>query len=196
MVEGTNKAEIRPEKQSEKAESCRESVWNEIQLEGPWRQKQTSERNKKGVGKLGGFVKALTATSPARDDEPVGKADTSKLDYIRWQYDADTEKERSTQPSRIMLNMTRTDRHWRLYDGVKFKEEANPSCMMFSMTQRSQHQHLAFCSIKRSKHYNLMWWWGRYREAITAVLGGVEYDRDATSDGSMWRDDERDAQVQ
>ena len=35
VVEGTNKAETRPEEQSDKAESCRESVWNEIQLKGP-----------------------------------------------------------------------------------------------------------------------------------------------------------------
>ena len=34
-VERTNKAEIRPEEQSEKAESCRENLWNEIQLKGP-----------------------------------------------------------------------------------------------------------------------------------------------------------------
>ena len=34
-VERTNKAELRPEEQSEEAESCRESVWNEIQLKGP-----------------------------------------------------------------------------------------------------------------------------------------------------------------
>ena len=35
IVERTSKAEIRPEEQSEKAESCRESLWNEIQLKGP-----------------------------------------------------------------------------------------------------------------------------------------------------------------
>ena len=34
-VETTNKAEIRPEEQSEKAESCRENLWNKIQLKGP-----------------------------------------------------------------------------------------------------------------------------------------------------------------
>ena len=34
-VERTNKAEIKPEEQSEKAESCRENLWNEIQLKGP-----------------------------------------------------------------------------------------------------------------------------------------------------------------
>ena len=32
--ERTNKAEIRPEEQSEKAESCRKFLWNEIQLKG------------------------------------------------------------------------------------------------------------------------------------------------------------------
>ena len=35
IVERTNNAEIRPEEQSEKAESCREKLWNEIQLKGP-----------------------------------------------------------------------------------------------------------------------------------------------------------------
>ena len=35
IVERTNKAETRPEEQSEKAESCRENLWNEIQLKGP-----------------------------------------------------------------------------------------------------------------------------------------------------------------
>ena len=57
----TNKAELRPKEQSEeaeKAESCWVNLWNEIQLKGPSRQKQTQEQNKKknkkrGVGKLG-----------------------------------------------------------------------------------------------------------------------------------------------
>ena len=35
VVERTNKAELRPEEQSEKAGSCLEDVWNEIQLKGP-----------------------------------------------------------------------------------------------------------------------------------------------------------------
>ena len=35
VVETTNKAEIRPEEQSEKTESCREKLWSEIQLKGP-----------------------------------------------------------------------------------------------------------------------------------------------------------------
>ena len=33
-VERSNKSEIRPEEQSEKAESCRVNLWNEIQLKG------------------------------------------------------------------------------------------------------------------------------------------------------------------
>ena len=35
VVERTNKAEIRLEKLSQKTESCRENLWNEIQLKGP-----------------------------------------------------------------------------------------------------------------------------------------------------------------
>ena len=34
-VEGSNKAEVRPEEESEKTESCRENLWNKIQLKGP-----------------------------------------------------------------------------------------------------------------------------------------------------------------
>ena len=34
-VERTNKAEIRPEEQSEEAERCRENVWNELELKWP-----------------------------------------------------------------------------------------------------------------------------------------------------------------
>ena len=34
-VERINKADIRPEEQSEKAENCRENLWNETQLKGP-----------------------------------------------------------------------------------------------------------------------------------------------------------------
>ena len=35
IVERTNQAELRPEEKSEKAESCRENLCNEIQLKGP-----------------------------------------------------------------------------------------------------------------------------------------------------------------
>ena len=47
IVERTNRTEIRPEEQSEKAESCRENFWSGIQLKGSLRQKQTQEQNKK-----------------------------------------------------------------------------------------------------------------------------------------------------
>ena len=47
IVERTNKAEKRPEEQSEKMESCRENSWSEMKLKGPSRQKQTLEQNKK-----------------------------------------------------------------------------------------------------------------------------------------------------
>ena len=35
IVERTNKAEIKPEEQSEKAESCWENLWKEISFKGP-----------------------------------------------------------------------------------------------------------------------------------------------------------------
>ena len=35
VVERTDKAKRRPEEQNEKAESCWENLWNEIQLKGP-----------------------------------------------------------------------------------------------------------------------------------------------------------------
>ena len=49
VVERTNKAEIGPEEQSQKTESFRENLWNEIQLKGPQRQEQTQEQNKIGT---------------------------------------------------------------------------------------------------------------------------------------------------
>ena len=50
IIETTNKAELRPEEQSKKADVCRENLWNEIQLKGSYRQKQTLEQNKKKSG--------------------------------------------------------------------------------------------------------------------------------------------------
>ena len=49
IVGRTNEAEIRPEEQSEKTESCPENLWNEIQLKGPERQKKTQEQNKRSA---------------------------------------------------------------------------------------------------------------------------------------------------
>ena len=65
IVERTDKAERRPEEQSERVESCRENLWNEIQLKGPKRQKQTQEQNnKKKVGKLGWFMSKTNRNIP------------------------------------------------------------------------------------------------------------------------------------
>ena len=48
---------MRLEEQSEKAESCRENLWNEIQLKGlKKRQKYDTRTEQKGVGKLGWFT--------------------------------------------------------------------------------------------------------------------------------------------
>ena len=35
VAERANKAELRSEEQTKKAKSCRENVWNEIELKGP-----------------------------------------------------------------------------------------------------------------------------------------------------------------
>ena len=35
IVERTSKAELRPQEQNEKTQSCQENLWNEIQLTGP-----------------------------------------------------------------------------------------------------------------------------------------------------------------
>ena len=48
IVGWTNKAELRPEEQSQKTESCRENLWNEIDLKGAIKtEKQTQKQNKK-----------------------------------------------------------------------------------------------------------------------------------------------------
>ena len=73
-VERTNKAKIRPEEQSQKTKSCRENLWNEIQLKGPYRQKQTQEQNKKEWASLVGLSQTKTVTYPPREGEPAGTA--------------------------------------------------------------------------------------------------------------------------
>ena len=73
IVERTNKAEIRPEEQIEKAESCRENLWREIQLKGPQRQKQTQEQDKKeGASLVSLCHRPQTTTSPPCEGEPAG----------------------------------------------------------------------------------------------------------------------------
>ena len=73
IVERTNKAGIRPEEQSEKAESCQENLWNEIQLKGTQRQKQTWEQNKKEwASSIALRQKHKLPHPPPRDGEPTG----------------------------------------------------------------------------------------------------------------------------
>ena len=43
-------ADIRPEEQSEKTESCRENLWNEVQLKGPKRETDIRTEYKKRNG--------------------------------------------------------------------------------------------------------------------------------------------------
>ena len=54
ITERTNKAEIRLEEQSEKAESCRENLWKKYSRKGHKdRHRHKNRIKKKGVGKLG-----------------------------------------------------------------------------------------------------------------------------------------------
>ena len=65
ILERTNKAKTKPEEQSEKAESCRDNLWNAIQLKGPLRQKQTKKKKQsKGVGKLGWLKSDINRNTP------------------------------------------------------------------------------------------------------------------------------------
>ena len=63
------------EEQSEKAESCLENLWNEIQLREPQRQEQTQEVKNtiKQVGKLGWFMsKDINRNIPHHEVNPRG----------------------------------------------------------------------------------------------------------------------------
>ena len=73
IVERTNKAELRPEEQSEKAKSCGQNLWNEISWKGHKDRNRHKNRIKKRVGKLGWFMSVTwTVTSPPREGEPAG----------------------------------------------------------------------------------------------------------------------------
>ena len=54
-------------------------------------------------------------------------------------------RERPTQPSCMMLNMTHRGQHCRLYNVIQM--EANPSCVMLNVTQTGKHCPLVWCSI-------------------------------------------------
>ena len=63
-AERTNKEEIRSEEQSEKVDGCQGNLWNEIQLKGPYRQKQTQEQNKKEWASLAGLCHDISGNVP------------------------------------------------------------------------------------------------------------------------------------
>ena len=162
------------------------------------------------MDKLDWFVKALTATSPPREGEPVGTADTSRVDNIRWQYVTETEKVRPTQSSCNMLTMTRRGRHWRLYNN-EIQKGGKP--LLYEVQCDSERQTLSPCMvvfnndrkrqtlpsfvkvrlIQKDKLCHLVWCWIWHREAVTAVLCDVECDREANFDGRIWRDNDRRA---
>ena len=69
IVERTSKAEIRPEELSKKAEICQENFWNEIQLKGPQRRRQTQDQDsKEGQAQLNINRNIPTTSSVARGD--------------------------------------------------------------------------------------------------------------------------------
>ena len=64
IVERTNKAEIRPEERSEKAEICREDLWNEIQLKGQKDRNGHKNRIKRNVQARLVYVKDINRHIP------------------------------------------------------------------------------------------------------------------------------------
>ena len=64
LMERTNKAGMKTEEQSEKAESLREKFWNEIQLKGPQRQKQTQAQIKRSGHARLVYVKDINRNIP------------------------------------------------------------------------------------------------------------------------------------
>ena len=119
-------------------------------LKYSWQGHKERNRHKNGLKRSGQarlvYVKALTATFPPREGEPVGTAEPSRFHYIRWRYDAETEKERPSKPSCIVLNMTRRCHIPAFVWSWNLKKEANPSCIMLNMTERGKHYHLVRCS--------------------------------------------------
>ena len=63
-VERTNKAKIKLEEQSKKAESCRENLWNEIQLKGHKDRNRHKNRIKRRGQALLIYVKNMNHNIP------------------------------------------------------------------------------------------------------------------------------------
>ena len=58
---------MKPEEQSKKTESCRESLWNEIQMKGPKKTEIDTGKESKGVGNLGWFMSDINRNIPTRE---------------------------------------------------------------------------------------------------------------------------------
>ena len=67
IAEMTNKAEMRPVEPNEKAESCRDNSWNEIQLKGPYDRNRHENRIKRS--EQARFVYIKKPTSDYNDSE-------------------------------------------------------------------------------------------------------------------------------
>ena len=62
----------------------------------------------------------------------MSKRHKSRLDYIRWEYDFETEKKKSAQPSCMMLNTTHRGKDCRLSDVIQNGD--NPFCEILNRT--------------------------------------------------------------
>ena len=74
------------------------------------------------------------------------KQTKSILDYIRWEYDVEAEKERSTHPSRIMLNMTRKGQHCSLFE---IEIQKGGKSLLYDVKYDPERQTLLSCVMLR-----------------------------------------------
>ena len=96
----------------------------------------------------------------------MGTAEPSKPHYIRWQYDAETEKQMSTQSS-IMLNMTRRGQHWRLYDAEIYIKKKR-TLLDYGEYEKSETK-----IKKKRKEANPFWIYVKYdseRQALSSCM--------------------------
>ena len=78
------------------------------------------------------------------------------------------------------------------------KGQTLPSCVKFSLIHRQTVSHCTMTLVmtQRGKLGHLVWRaeYETERQTLSSCVN-VEYDREANVDGSVWRNDERDAQV-
>ena len=72
-----DKAEIGWKEQNDKAETCRENLWNKIQLKGPSRQKQIPWADGNGMGKLCWFVLVSGCFKPSQPQRIISGLKTN-----------------------------------------------------------------------------------------------------------------------